>query len=162
MLALDLAKVRPDEAGQLRIFTSPAGASEVPASLRSAVMPYDDRLESVAAFAGTRADFPQRALRHFIECLDGTAASLEASRAMVENSLNAYELRQIPERRRLDDEQVKALIIQRWDSCQGRSAQLLRALRDQELVACEQGRFAQIWRELRHEMTCATTVGAQG
>ncbi len=153
MLALDLAKVPPADVERLRIFTSPAGGDEVPETLRTAVMPYDERLESVDKFSGTRADFPQRALRHFVEELRGVGESMEISRSLVERALKLYSLRKVPERKRLDDAQIRALITTRWHSCQGRSSRLLRVLRDEELVACEQKRFAQLWREVHHEMS---------
>lgn len=162
MLALDLAEVRSEDAVRVRIFTSPAGMLEVPARLRRTVMPYDERLESVSGFAGTRADFPQRALRHFVEELGGADKSLQASRELVTNSLALYTTRPIPQRKRLDDGQLKALIRLRWDSCQGRSTQLLRALRDEELVACEQSRFAELWREIRKEATSTNNIGVHG
>lgn len=161
MLARDLAEMRPEDATRMRIFTSPAGADEVPASLRVAVLPYDERLESVTAYSGTRADFPQRAMRHYIESLDASRASIEEGRQLVENSLSAYGLRQIPHRQRLDDRHIKALIVRRWDSCDGRSSALLRALRDEELVACEQSRFAKIWHEVRNEVAYKRSIGVQ-
>jgi hypothetical protein len=162
MLAFDLAEIRPEDASRLRIFTSPAGTLEIPETLRSVVMPYDARLESVSGFAGTQADFPQRALRHFVERWHGTDQSLPTSRALVAHALAPYAARHTPRRQRLGDSQVKALIRQHWHSCQGRSAQLLRALRDKESVACEQGRFAQIWREIQQEITSRTDSGAHG
>lgn len=162
MLALDLAEVRPEEASRVRIFTSPAGEIEIPSPLLSTVMPYDERLESVTEFAGTKADFPQRALRHFVEELNGVGTSLQVSRALVTQSLAGYEARRLPQRRRIDDSEVKALIREHWDSCQGRSAQLLRALRDKELVACEQGRFARIWQEIRQDKQSTAHTGDHG
>lgn len=162
MLALDLAEIRPIDVARLRIFTSPAGMVEIPATLRPIVMPYDERLESVTGFAGTQADFPQRALRHFVEELKGTGKSLQASRVLIVNSLASHTTRRTPLRKRLDDSQLKALIRQRWNSCQGRSTQLLRALRDEELVACEQGRFVQLWREIGKELSSATNPGVHG
>ncbi len=158
MLALDLAELRSEDAARMRIFTSPAGMVEIPQTLRPNVMPYDDRLESVTGFAGTKADFPQRALRHFVEELNGTGKNLQASRVLVTKSLASYATRHTPQRKRLDDSQLKALIRQRWDSCQGRSTQLLRALRDEELVACEQSRFAQLWREIGKEETSTANI----
>lgn len=162
MLAVDLAEIRPEDAVRVRIFTSPAGLVEIPVTLQPTVMPYDERLESVTGFAGTKADFPQRALRHFVEELNGAGKSLQASRVLVTNSLALYTTRQTPQRKRLDDNQLKALIRQRWDGCQGRSTQLLRALRDEELVACEQKRFAQLWREIGKEVSSTTNIGDPG
>lgn len=152
MVELDLDLLEPCQAVGLRIFTSTAGEKKVPAALRGCVMPYDERLESVPGFAGTRGDFPQRALRHFVERLGGLGKSLCESRAAVENALLSHSVRTLPERRRLDDNEVRAIIAKRWSSCDGRSAHLLRALRDEEAVACEQSRFAQLWREVRDQM----------
>lgn len=162
MLALDLAEIRSEDTTRVRIFTSPAGIAEIPEALRPTVMPYDERLESVTGFAGTRADFPQRALRHFVEELNGSGKNLQASRVLVTNSLASYTTRHTPQRKRLDDSQLKALIRQRWDSCQGQSTQLLRALRDEELVACEQSRFAQLWREVGRDVSSTTKIGVHG
>ena len=161
MVALDLARVNPGDLERLSIFTSHFGASEVPEFLRSTVMPYDDRLESVSEYAGTRADFPQRALRHFVQELRGPHETSRESRLRVEQSLVGYGLREVPVRQRLGDAQVKALIRGRWKSCQGHSSRLLRALRDEELVACEQGRFANLWREVRDELARKAATGAR-
>lgn len=162
MLARDLAEIRPEDVARLRIFTSSAGMIKIPSTLRSSVMPYDERLESIPGFAGTQADFPQRALRHFVEELNGSGKSLLASRVLVADSMALYTTRHRPQRKQLDDSQLKTLIRQRWDSCQGRSAQLLRALRDEELVSCEQSRFAQIWREIRKEISFTKNFGVHG
>lgn len=162
MLALDLAEIRPEDAVRVRIFTSPAGMAAIPATLQPTVMPYDERLESIRGFAGTKADFPHRALRHFVEELNGTEMSLQASRESVTNSLALYAMRHVPQRKRLDDRQLKALIRERWGSCQGQSTKLLRALRDEELVACEQSRFAQLCREIRKEVLSSENIGAHG
>lgn len=152
MVALDLSRLHTRAAGRLRIFTSTAGQVDVPDVLRPAVMPYDERLETVPGFAGTRADFPHRALCHFVEKLAGLSYSMHEGRGLVEGALRTHCLRSVPKRRRLDDSAVRALIASRWWSCEGRSAQLLRALRDEEAVACEQSRFAQLWREVREQM----------
>lgn len=162
MLALDLAAVRPEDAVRVRIFTSLSGMEALPATLRPVVMPYDERLESIRGFAGTKADFPQRALRHFVEELNGTEMGLQTGRESVTNSLALYDRRHVPQRKRLDDSELKTLIRERWGSCQGQSSKLLRALRDDELVACEQSRFAQLCREVRKEASSSENIGAHG
>lgn len=162
MLSLDLAEIRPEDAFRVRIFTSPTAVAGMPATLRPTVMPYDERLESIRGFAGTKADFPQRALRHFVEELNATEMSLQAGRESVTNSLALYERRHVPQRKRLNDRELKALIRERWGSCQGQSSKLLRALRDEELVACEQSRFAQLCREIRKEVSSSENIGVHG
>lgn len=152
MLRDDLARCRQEDTSRMRLFTSLAGAAELPALLQTTVMPYDERLETVDAFDGTRGDFPQRAMRHFVEVLHGHRFPLDEGRRLVERSLAARGWREVPERKRLDDFQIKSLIADRWDDCNGQSSRLLRALRDEELVACEQGRFGNLWREVRSEL----------
>ncbi|EJY58328.1 hypothetical protein PACIG1_5859 [Pseudomonas aeruginosa CIG1] len=52
-------------------------------------------------------------------------------------------------RRRASDEEVKALLIAAWGTHNGSSTRLLRYLRDDALVACEQSRFRSLWLELQ-------------
>lgn len=156
MVALDLARLGAADVHRIRIFTSAVGQREIPEVLRPSVMPYDERLESVPGFPGTRGDFAQRALCHFVENLAGLSCSVNEGRALVEEALRTHRVRTVPERRRLGDSEVRALIASRWWSCEGHSAKLLRALRDEEAVACEQSRFAQLWREVREQMARAS------
>jgi hypothetical protein len=160
MLRDDLSRCRLEDVSRLRLFTSVAGAASIPALLQPSVMPYDERLETVDTFDGTRGDFPQRAMRHFVEVLHGHRLSLEEGRRSVEHALATLGWREVPERKRLDDSQIKSLIADRWDDCSGQSSRLLRALRDEELVACEQGRFASLWREVRSELRSRTVPGS--
>jgi len=149
MVAKDLEASADGVVSRLRIFTSKAGMDELPKRMRQCVMPYDDRLNSISGCAGTRSDFPQRAMRHFVQVLRATQQTLDDAHSAVEQSLAELRLRSIPTRKRLDDTAIKRLILLRWEDCHGRSAQLLRAIRDEEMVACEQGRFALLWREVR-------------
>lgn len=149
MLSDDLSCCSEDDANRLRIFTSSAGAEELPALLRTSIIPYDERLETVPEFAGTRSDFPQRAMHHFVAVLEGHNLELADSKHLVNSYLKTRGIREIPTRKRLSDMQIKSLINARWNSCQGLSSRLLRALRDDELVACEQSRFSKLWREVK-------------
>jgi hypothetical protein len=151
MLSEDLSGCSEDDANRLRIFTSSAGAEELPDLLRTSIIPYDERLETVIEFAGTRSDFPQRAMHHYVEILQGHKLELGESQHLVNSFLKTCGKREIPTRRRLSDKQIRSLICARWSSCQGLSSRLLRALRDDELVACEQSRFSQLWREVKNE-----------
>ena len=54
----------------------------------------------------------------------------------------------IPRRRRLDDGAIRELIRQSWEDFGGNSTKLLRHLRDKEMVACEQGRFSKLRRQV--------------
>lgn len=146
----EFESLSPSETSRLRVFTSVAGARMLAHLPQVSVMPYDERLESVPNMAGTRSDFPQRALRHFVCHLGAHQLPTDAAHREVEIAMSAYTKRIHPARRRLTDAEVCDLIRKGWQACGGNSARLLRYLRDDEKVACEQGRFA----KLRHHVSC--------
>jgi len=148
----DLALVPAAAAKRLRIFTSEAGRAAVPQRLMPCVVPYDDRLETVPGFNGTRAEFPQRALRHFVEQLKGHELSLTDGKQAVLESLATQQRRTVPDRARASDDEIRALLAARWHACNGSSGRLLRYLRDDAKVSCEQGRFRTLWRSLLPQM----------
>lgn len=148
----DLAHVSPAKAGHLRIFTSPAGAELVPGHLAGSVMPYNDRLESVRGYAGTRSDFAQRALRHFVEALEAAPLPLEEARAKVVDALARRPLRVRTPGRRMSDEEIRRALAAQWARHGGSSTRLLRYLRDEARISCEQKRFSRIWQALSVEL----------
>lgn len=148
----DLAQVAPANAGALRIFTSAAGSQCLPDHLQGCLMPYDDRLESVRGFTGTRADFAQRALRHFVEALQATEMPLEEAREAVAASLaNRQRQRRAMGQRMTDDEILRVLEAQ-WTRHSGSSTKLLRYLRDEARISCEQKRFSRLWQGLSAQL----------
>lgn len=151
MVISDLRDSPTSALKRVRLFTSQAGASSLPGEWVGMVMPYDERLESIAGYAGTRADFPQRAMRHFVERLGGRGLDQAQGHAAVREALSSHQPRRSVERRRVDDDAIRALIRQQWQATGGRGSVLLRYARDDALIACEQGRFAQLWREVRAE-----------
>lgn len=152
MLRTDLESISVAAAENLRIFTSEAGRIEVPGRLLGCIMPYDDRLESVPGFNGTRADFPQRALRHFLECMRGDKVSQAEGRRTVSRNLSSLQRRKLPDRLRVSDDEIRAMLRAQWVTCAGSSTRLLRYLRDDAKVSCEQGRFRALWKTLAAEM----------
>lgn len=151
MVSEDLSLCSADQIARLRVFTSRAGHNVLPTNLAKVAMPYDDRLEAVPGYAGTQADFPQRAMRHFVEQLQAQWFKLEKSKNVVEESLAQHQKPEKIRRLRVDDEKIKDLIRRQWKKVGGRSAELLRYLRDDAGVACEQKRFAQLCGLIRHE-----------
>lgn len=148
----DLAQVTPAQARSLRIFTSAAGAQCTPGHLQGCVMPYDDRFESVQGYAGTRSDFAQRALRHFVEALQATHMPLEEAHEAVTMSLaNCRQRKRSMGQRMTDDEILKVLEAQ-WTRHSGSSTRLLRYLRDEARISCEQKRFSRLWQGLSAQM----------
>jgi len=152
LLARELADLSEGDIARLRIITSPHGASTLPARLQSTVMPYDERLEGLDAYAGTRSDFPQRALRHFVAVLEGHSLSLEAARQQVSEAMAALRKPVLPERQRKTDEEIMALLRKNWARFNGSATTLLRFLRDEALVACEQSRFRSLRQHLLTEL----------
>ncbi len=129
----------------------------LPAKLVRNWMPYDDRLD-VAGFGynGTQTDFAQRALRHFVvEMLPSFESNdLDVHRANVLSVLDPLVQRKIPTRTRLDDEAIGLAIRANWSHGKGQSSELLRILRRELGIACEQSRFKSIYHSVRK------TIGA--
>jgi len=149
MIHDDLAQVPASKAKQLRIFTSSAGTPFVPKHLSNCVMPYDERLESVPNYAGTRSDFAQRALRHFVEVLRATMLPLEEARTAVSTELERHLQRpRRPMGTRMSDNEIQLVLTAQWVEHAGSSTRLLRYLRDEAHISCEQKRFRRLWQEL--------------
>jgi len=157
MIAQDLMRSDPHDLSRLRIFTSRAGFDALPPVLAKNVMPYDERLESIPGCAGTRADFPQRALRHFVTQVGGHLLDVESGRLKINQLLSTYKAPQSIARQRASDDHIKKLIDKQWATASGKGSTLLRFLRDVEFVACEQSRFARLWHEVRIERTVTGT-----
>lgn len=153
LIAEDLARVQPGKAHRVRFFTSANGVSLLPKPLLQSAMPYDDRLEGVGGYAGTRSDFPQRAMRHFVEELQAHGSSVSAGSEAVCRIMAASRRKEIPRRTKLDDSEISKLIAANWVASGGSASRLLRVLRDDKLVACEQSRFSSLWRQVRDQIS---------
>lgn len=144
LLSLPIADLK-----KVRILT---GSSDtlVAAKLRDLVLPYDSRLDGPdSPIPGTKSDFASRALRHFVGLTsDG---SLLGDRRVVEGSLMGMRLPTRPKRIRLSDNEIRQALIAQWRHVQGNRNKLLRHLRDELLVSCEQSRFARLAREIEEE-----------
>ncbi|MBP8232463.1 hypothetical protein [Rhizorhabdus sp.] len=153
MLSADLEALPQGAVDRLRIFTR-ASLDKVAAGLRPFVMPYDDRLDGPdSSVRGTRGDFAGRALRHFAEHIatKGDQRSAAEHAGAVLAALRGWEMPPRFDRHRLDDAAILDVIRSRWEAERGSSTRLLRHLRDERGVACEQGRFAALARQVRAE-----------
>jgi hypothetical protein len=151
MVVPDLNDLDAAARDRLRIFSSTAGIAGLPVDLRRFALPYDERLETLAGHSGTRTDFPQRAMRHFVEELGGHHLDLESAKARVSEALRGLVSRQIPSRKKLSDSEIAAELRRQWGRHKGSSTLLLRYLRQEAQIACEQKRFRNIWQGLRAE-----------
>src|SRR5690606_38494001 len=102
-------------------------------------------------------DFAQRAARHFAETIvrASPGGSIEDHAGMVREALAKWQFPTVFERARLDDDSLLELIRTHWEEAGGKSGRLLRVLRDDLHVACEQGRFAALARRVRQERALA-------
>lgn len=155
MITNELEQLPADAQRRLRIFTSPAWLRSAPKSLAAQVLPYDDRLEGTH-YAGTRNDFPQRAMLHFIENVHKASLTIEEATAAVLATMSNCSPPSQPKRMRRSDAEITSLLRENWAQHGGASGKLLRFLRDDALVQCEQSRFRDLWNALKPEMegTC--------
>ena len=121
-------------------------------NLQYCVMPYDRRLDGPdSPIPGTLADFASRALRHFaslIRCGKTGNGDLAADREVVSHSLQDWRFPEIPLRTAKTDSEIQNLIAENWHVVRGQSGKMLRHLRDELRVACEQGRFRRLFNQV--------------
>lgn len=133
---------------RLRIFSLSSGAA-VPASLAPYRMPYDARFDGEGSpIRGTRADFAQRALAHFVEAVleDDPRGALEQHALRVQRFMGRLRPPKPLSRTKASDDEILALIHRHWGAVNGQSSRMLRYLRDHLGVACEQSRFRDLFR----------------
>jgi len=146
MVGEALAELPARQRQTLRII-GPRREEEVPEVLRAQWLPYDDRLDNPqSGFNGTTADFPHRALRHFVAHLPAIRLLQPAGehRGAVEEWIGTFAPYVRSRGATATDEQVLAVIARLWDRCAGHRARVLRELRDHSGVACEQSRFRRL------------------
>lgn len=147
MLADSLARLREEVAAGLRIFGWRLQEVLTPA-LHGSVMGYDARLE--AALPGTRNDFAQRALAHFVNVvLPIGARDREEHGRLVDGALAGLEAPRRAARPRASDAEILDWLGQPAQAGGG-IGRLLRRVRD-EGIACEQSRFARLHALARQE-----------
>lgn len=153
MIEADLVCLPENVRERLRIFARGADTF-VDERLRPCVMPYDGRLDGVASpIRGTQGDFAQRAARHFADVVlsGGDGGSAEKDRIAVEKALGPLTPPTAIVRRPVTDEEVRGYMRDRWEHAGGQAARMLRVLRNDLRVACEQKRFQALFREVRAE-----------
>ena len=153
MAAPGLISLAESGAIDLRIITA-ARKENIDQRLHRWTMPYDDRLDGPdSPISGTLGDFPARAARHFVEAIlsrEPRGAASQHARS-VDAALSRWRPSVSRVGRRCSDDEVMALLRKHWQAAEGRSTALLRVLRDDLGIACEQGRFANLARKIRAE-----------
>jgi hypothetical protein len=146
MISGELEAISPENLKKLRIF-GPRRVTDVPAFLQRAVMPYDDRLNAnKIGMSGTESDFAQRALLHFVRTifpLCRSANQAEHAEAITV-FLAAHRFKRKAVGRRVTDDELRSLVRSLVPLIGTNRTAMLRHLRDQERIACEQTRFAKL------------------
>jgi len=153
MIAPALGQLSDEACSRIRI----AGGrfvGDLDSRLDDARLPYDDRLDGPQSpLPGTKSDFAARAARHFVEqiLVQDPFAPMDRHRAQVEALLSGWARPIAKSGVRAPDSEIKAIIRQHWTRADGRSTKLLRILRDELNIACEQKRFKGLAAEIREE-----------
>lgn len=149
----DLFSLPDHDLSRVRI-VGPPHSRNIPIQYRHLWMPYDDRFDGPnSPIPGTRSDFSQRIARHFIEkvLVPHPLFTAEDHGQIVEKTMRTMPRPIQIKRRSLSDIEIAEIIINNWDIANGSCSRMLRVLRDRENGACEQSRFAAIFRKIKTE-----------
>lgn len=150
MVAADILSLPSALLMRVRLFSG----SKAPSRLAHLQMPYDDRLDGAdSPLRGTRANFAARAMRHFAISILPTHNTQSAPQhaAAVIAALSTWRSPTPTRGERKTDAELREILRTNWEAVGGRSTLMLRLLRDDLGVACEQRRFANLFRDLRTE-----------
>jgi hypothetical protein len=123
--------------------------------LRAVLLPYDEQLDGPESpIPGTKGDFAQRAAQHFAIRVwpDSQNGSIELHSVKVRELLKAMGTPKKPKNEKKTDIEVAKLISSNWAKSKGSSSRMLRILRDDLGVACEQSRFRDIFNQLKKQI----------
>ena len=146
MVARDLAGLPAKTLKTVRII-GPRHREEIDVRLQENWLPYDARLDSPnTGMNGTASDFPHRALWHFVSNVlpNNTGGSNQRHVEAVENALSKFEAYVRPRGQNTSDDDVISAISTVWKKHSGRRASILRELRSELNIACEQSRFRKL------------------
>lgn len=145
MMRQELAAVAKAKPESLRLISRRDPGLEDEA-LRSSWLAYDERLNGRnSPFAGAESDFAQRALRHFVEYVlpEKPNARARAHADAVQTALCPLSKPRKRLRERMTDKEIVALM--REIGVDVGSSRMLRILRDERNVACEQSRSSALF-----------------
>jgi hypothetical protein len=148
MLRNDLARLDKKDLARIRLF-GPREDAANDVVLQRTLISLDDRLDGPDSdIRGTRSDFAQRAMAFFIRNVlmrkqDGDVASHRRATAGLLGNM-AWP-KQVPKRAPATDDQICKRLDQFWKKGNGQSTKLLRVLRDDLLIACEESRFRKLF-----------------
>jgi len=153
MVSGDLSLMSEDVIKKLRVFGVGIN-SLMPLKLRDNILSYDQRLNGPDYdHLGTMTDLSARCLLDFCKQMQGNSEigrGLQYDKEFVEGRLNGMRYPEVFHRKVCTDDEVKLFILEHWDTNKGNVNKTLRLLRDKGF-ACEQTRFANLFRSVKHE-----------
>ncbi len=150
----DLVRLPEKHIARLRIFGL-TKTEILPEKLMNVCMPYDSRLgDLVSGIPGTMSDLGQRALRHFVTNIwpKMQSSGIQEHAHAVRSCLDSMEKPHIPVRKKIPDHMIQKVMLMHWDHAQGSASKMLRILRDEENIACEQKRCQLLFHSLKEEV----------
>jgi hypothetical protein len=157
MVAQDLADLPAKTLRTVRII-GPRRRDEIDIRLQDNWLPYDARLDSPkTGMNGTASDFPHRALRHFVLNVlpKYTSGSAQCHTDAVESALSKFKAYVRPRGQNTSDEDVISAIVTVWKKHSGRRSSILRELRSELNIACEQSRFRKLADKVETKLNAA-------
>lgn len=153
LVADDLDQLSDAQLERIRII-GPQADKAAHRVLEACLLDVDDRLNGPdSPLPGTQTDFAQRAARFVYDAVirANPAGEVLAHRRAISRRLSAMRPAKRYKRQLMSDEGIMAKIKALWDVADGRSGRMLRVLRDQENIACEQGRLKNLFRLVQEE-----------
>lgn len=154
MIEHEIEQFSPERLSRTRIFTGQSFRFRA-AQLNNHLMPYDARLDGPNSPApGTATDFASRALRDFATAVLPFApdATPEKHAAAVLGRIEQWSFGVRPQRERQSDADLLRIIRANWAFAGGSTSQMLRWLRAELGLACEQGRMRDLYAVVQKEM----------
>jgi hypothetical protein len=144
MVKKDLSSLEKKELSRVRI--TGLEVEKVPPHLRRSILPYDTRFDGPdSPLPGTRSDFPQRTCVHYLHHVL-PKFGLKSDNAKIIELMESMRYPRIVYRKRLGDEEIIRLMLNRILKKHTTSTEMLRYLRDDKKVACEQGRCSHLYK----------------
>jgi hypothetical protein len=157
MIAHDLAELSAKALRTVRII-GPRRREDIDAKLQDNWLPYDGRLDSPkTGMNGTASDFPHRALGHFVLNVlpKNKGGSSQCHVDAVEKALSKFKAYVRPRGQSASDDEVISAIATVWKKHGGRRSSILRELRSELNVACEQSRFRKLANKVEAKLNAA-------
>ena len=151
LVADDLNQLSDAHLKRLRI-VGPQINQDAHRVLKACLLDIDDRLNGPdSPLAGTQADFAQRAARFAYEKVirENPEGEVLVHRRAISGKLAGMRHATKYKRQAMSDEGIMRKIKALWKTAEGRSGRMLRLLRDQEQIACEQRRFKGLFKQVQ-------------